>query len=384
MQARTIQYLEKLVAFRSISTESNLDLVDWVSGLLESFGAQLRRTFSDDGTKANLLASFGPTSVPGVVWSAHTDIVPVEGQVWASDPFRVRVENGTLYGRGTADMKGFLACCLGVLAEIERRDLQRPIHLALSFDEELGCLGVPRLVDDLLDAVALPAYAIVGEPTMMRLVTAHKGARVFETRFFGREAHSSQSHLGTSATVHAARFVSYLADTFAQLEQTITNLSGLTPAHCTFNAGVLEGGTALNIIPREARLVWEFRNIPEVDGDQLERTILKHLSREATDAIRRNCAEAKITTVRSANVPPLDPKGNRDAHKLVASLTEAQGDDAVAFGTEAGSFQQAGIPSIICGPGTIDVAHKPDEHIEITQLVAADAFLRRTAGWATA
>lgn len=383
MHAHTLKYLERLVAFETTPTNSNLDLIDWVSGLLGSFGAQLRRTFSDDGTKANLLASFGPSSVPGVLWSAHTDVVPVIGQNWSSNPFRVRAEHNRLYGRGTTDMKGFVACCLGVLAEVECESLRRPIHLALSFDEELGCLGVPRLVDDLVDSIALPAFAIVGEPTSMRLVSAHKGARVYETRFFGREAHSSQAHLGTSANVHAARFVGQLESTFAELEKETTRIPGLTPPFCTFNVGQMEGGTALNIIPAEALLVWEFRNIPELDGTQLEATLLGHLTDVALPAMRRTFVGARIKTKRSAFVPPLDPAGNRSAHDLLRSVTGAEGDDAVAFGTEAGSFQGAGIPTIVCGPGTIEIAHKPDEYIEISQLAAAETFLRRTADWAT-
>lgn len=383
MTARTIEYLERLIAFDTVSSNSNLELIDWAADLLGGLGARLRRTFNNDGTKANLLASFGPVSVPGVVWSGHTDVVPVTGQNWSSDPFRVRSDHGRVYGRGATDMKGFLACCLGVVSELRQENLSRPIHLAFSYDEEVGCLGVPRLVNDLVQSAALPTLAIVGEPTMMRLVSAHKGVRVFETRFTGREAHSSQSHLGASATVHAARFVSHLAETFAELEKTTTDLPGLVPAHCTFNVGIMEGGTALNIIPQAARLVWEFRNIPEVDGEQLERTLLQYLSGTATEAIRRNCAEAGITTTRLASVPALDPKGNRPALELLSSLTDARGDDAVAFGTEAGSFQSAGIPTIVCGPGTIAIAHKPDEHIEVEQLAAAETFLRQTAEWAT-
>lgn len=378
MEHATLSFLDRLVGFDTVSSKSNLDLVDWVSDLLASKGARLRRTWNEERTKANLLVSLGPEGVPGLLLSGHTDVVPVDDQAWSTDPFRLTGKNGSVYGRGTSDMKGFLACCLSMLTRLDPATLNRPVHLALSYDEELGCRGVPALVEDLVASTTLPAVAIVGEPTSMRLVTCHKGARVFETVITGREAHSSQSHLGISANVHAARFIGHLERTFTELQSCRSAAQGLDPDYCTFNVGVMSGGTAVNTIPRSARLVWEFRNIPEVDGDSLEQALLDYPADSSNPAGR---AQPDFETIRLARVLPLDPSANRTAVGLVTGLTGVTGGGAVAFGTEAGNFQAAGIPTVVCGPGTIDVAHKPDENIALDQLAAADRFLDALTGW---
>ncbi|MEJ8572577.1 acetylornithine deacetylase [Microbaculum marinum] len=383
MAGDTLDFLDRLVGFDTVSSKSNLDLIDWVGDLVAAKGARLRRTYNDERTKANLLVSIGPVDVPGLLLSGHSDVVLVDDQQWSTDPFRLTEKHGSVFGRGTADMKGFVACCLSMLTRLDPATLRRPVHLALSYDEELGCRGVPRLVDDLVASTALPAVAVVGEPTLMQVATCHKGARVYETVFTGLEAHSSQSQIGVSANVHAARFILHLERIFGELATRRSGARGLVPDTCTFNAGVMSGGTAVNMIPRSSRLLWEFRDIPEVDGDLLEETLLAHLFGPATDAMRMGCAGARIDTERLACVLPLDPAGTGPAVELVRRLTGISGDGAVAFGTEAGNFQNAGIPAVVCGPGTIAVAHKPDEHVALSQLAAADRFLDDLAAWIT-
>lgn len=380
MEHATLSFLDRLVGFDTVSSKSNLDLVDWVSSLFASKGARLRRTWNEERTKANLLVSLGPEGVPGLLLSGHTDVVPVDDQAWSTDPFRLTERNGSVYGRGTSDMKGFVACCLSMLIRLDPAALKRPVHLALSYDEELGCRGVPALVEDLVASTTLPAVAIVGEPTSMRLVTCHKGARVFETVVTGHAAHSSQSHLGISANVHAARFIGHIERIFTELRAIRSAADGLDPDHCTFNVGVMSGGTAVNTIPRSARLIWEFRNIPEVDGDRLETTLLDYPADPASPV---GDEHARFDTTRLARVLPLDPAANRTAVDLLSGLIGVTAGGAVAFGTEAGNFQAAGVPAVVCGPGTIDVAHKPDEHIALEQLAAADRFLDALTRWVT-
>ena len=374
--------LEQLIAFETISARSNLDLVAWAAGFFAANGASLRYTFDDTKTKANLLATIGPNVPGGVVLSGHTDVIPVEGQHWTSDPLRLTRRGDRLLGRGTADMKGFLAACLAVLPLAASRTLQRPIHFAFSYDEEVGCLGVPRLVDDLTEALPKPAFAIIGEPTMMQLVTAHKGCCVFETRFLGREAHSSMAHFGVSASVHAASFVTYLDQRFAAERRSETGVPGLVPPYSTFNVGVFECGTAMNIIPRDARLAWEYRAIPELDTHSFTRSVLAHLDETILPRMRQNFPEAAISTRKIAEVPVLDPRLNRDARDLVSAIGGFNSEGSVAFGTEAGFFQRAGIPSVVCGPGSVDVAHRPDEYVDVDQMRQATVFLEKVVDWA--
>jgi acetylornithine deacetylase len=377
-----LTHLERLVGFDTTSTNSNLPLIEWAAGLLAANGARLRYTFDDSKTKSNLLATIGPIAAGGVVLSGHTDVVPVVGQNWTSDPFQLTRRGDRLFGRGTADMKGFIAACLAIAPLAVACDLKRPIHFAFSYDEEIGCLGVPRLVDDMKESVPKPAFALVGEPTMMKLVTAHKGCCVFETRFVGRSAHSSQAHLGVSASVHAASFVNYLDQRLAPATSVASAIEGLMPPYTTFNVGVFESGTALNIIPRDARLTWEYRAIPELDTAAFTASVLAHLEQELLPKMQRTFPGASISTRQLAEVPVLDPRVNREVLALLSKIGGFEGEGAVAFGTEGGFFQAIGIPTIVCGPGSIEDAHRPDEFVDLDQMRQTTAFLEKIVSWA--
>jgi acetylornithine deacetylase len=382
MMSATLDHLDQLIAFNTVSSRPNTDLIDWVAAKLGARGARLIKTPDKTGKKSSLVASIGPDIPGGLMLSAHSDVVPTQGQDWTSDPFRLRREGDLAFGRGTTDMKGFLACCITAMEAVDAAGLLRRVHLALSYDEELGCAGTADLVSVLRARLPHPALAIVGEPTSMRVVSTHKGARVYETIFHGRAAHSSQSHLGVSANVHAAAFVTYLDAYFADLRRQTTGTDGLEPPHCTFNVGIMSGGQALNIIPDEARLVWEFRNIPEVDAARIEAAILHHIAATAEPRMQTTWEGSRIASRRLALVPSLDPHLNRCACALIRDRTGCDGDDAVSFGTEAGFFQEMGVPTIVCGPGSIDIAHKADEFIEIDQLSKAEKMLGDMIAWA--
>lgn len=352
--------LEQLISFDTTSRNSNLALVDWAVDRFQHLGARVRLTFDDERTKANILASLGPAEVPGIVLSGHTDVVPVDDQQWSSDPFVLREDNGRLYGRGTADMKGFLACCMAAAAQIATRKLHRPVHFAFSYDEEVGCLGVSRLVQDLLAAECKPAFAIVGEPTAMRIGNGHRGFFGYETRFRGKAAHSSDPSEGTSAIYPAAAFA-----TFIQMLGAEKNLS----QGATFNVGRIEGGSAINIVPSRCDVVWEFR--PKDDSTMQD--ILA-----AVETYLQTQTEPPTTTL-LACVPPL--MQNADAVAFAAELGGQLPAHDLPFGTEGGFFDEAGIATVVCGPGTIAQAHQPDEWIAVEQLAECDRFLQRIANW---
>lgn len=353
--------LRQLVAFDTTSRNSNLALLDWIAGLAESAGAAVRYTRSDDGRKANALISLGPVHVPGIVLSGHTDVVPVDGQAWSTDPFALRDDGGRLYGRGTSDMKGFIACCVAALPGWASRPLDKPIHLALSYDEEVGCLGVPRLIADMLDHAARPEFAIVGEPTGMKLATAHKGFCLFATTFDGQEAHSSLAHLGRSAITPAVRFANFLLETGSLLACRATAIPGMVPNHTTFNIGRLEGGTAINIIAGRCRVTWEFRAVPDEDVAAIKGRIASYLAHGPV-------SDGKVTHEELLDVPPLMTDPRQDAVRWLQRFLQTEETISVPFGTEAGFFARQGLPALVCGPGSITQAHRPDEWIETAQL----------------
>ncbi|XWN30810.1 MAG: acetylornithine deacetylase [Devosia sp.] len=371
MVERTLETLDTMVAFDTVSSKSNLALIDWAAQMLGAAGGRLRRTFDDTGEKANLLASFGPKVPGGIVLSGHTDVVPVSNQTWSTDPFTLTRKGGRVQARGTTDMKGFCAAAVAAVTAADLSGLKKPIHVALSYDEEVGCLGVPRLVDDLVANEPLPSFAIVGEPTEMRIVTAHKSANVFETVFEGFTAHSSQSHIGVSATVALARFIEHLHTQFAAFKANPDPTSALEPPYPTFNAGMVTGGTALNIIPSQAQMVWEFRTMPDQDPEAMLHHLLADIDAVLVPDMSNDHATLASHTKVLAMVRALDPAHNRTAREAVMALGDYDGDDAVSFGTEAGAFQDAGIETVVCGPGSITVAHQPDESIAIDQLAAA-------------
>jgi acetylornithine deacetylase len=376
---RAIKHLRKLVGFDTISRKSNRALQDWAAERLEGLGASLRWTFDDSGQKANLLATFGPRDAEGgMILSGHTDVVDVAGQKWTSDPFELTERDGRLFGRGACDMKGFLACSLAVIESLELASLRRPIHLAWSYDEEVGCLGAPRMIADLARNMPPPAFCIVGEPTLMRLVTAHNGSHSFDITVTGKEAHSSRPAQGANAVLAAAEFITWARryfDDLARRQQSA--IPSLDPPVTTFNIGQIEGGTAHNIVPRHCRFGFGFRPIPEADVARIEADVRHQIETVIAPMVAHEGAETGVRIRDRAVVPPLAPALNRDLRAYLSKRFGLEGDDAVPFGTEAGQFQEVGIPTLVCGPGSIDQAHQADEFIAISEIERAVAFLSR-------
>jgi acetylornithine deacetylase len=376
--------IRRLVGFDTVSAKSNLDLIHFARDYLEGFGVVSRLTFDAGRNKANLLAMIGPRVPGGVVLSGHTDVVPVAGQPWDTDPFTVVERDGRFYGRGTADMKSFLAIALALVPEFLAAKLRVPLYLALSYDEEVGCLGVGGLLADMTKELPQPAVAIVGEPTSMKLINRHKGFYSFITTVTGRDGHSSATHRGVSAIAYAAEIIGFLTKLGADLARQGPFDDGFDPPYTTVNVGMVGGGTAVNIISRQCSIEWEFRPIPGFDIPSVRRRFDAFISESILPRMRAVAAEADVATALHSGSPPLVPEADSPAEALVRLLTGANAAHAVSFGTEASLFQEAGVPTVICGPGSIDQAHKPNEFIDLDQIEACIAFLRRLKDWASA
>lgn len=376
--ASAADHLAQLVAFNTISHRSNQALIDHVAQVLRAAGAQVTVLPDASGEKANLLARFGPAVPGGVVLSAHSDVVPVEGQPWSSDPFVLRAEGGRLYGRGAADMKGFLATILSLASDWGQTALRHPIYVAVSYDEEIGCFGVRPLIQHMLETLPPPRAVIVGEPTRMGVVTAQKGIAVLRTQVHGVEAHSSQPERGVSATMVAGRVVSLLDQMMTEARGRARTDDLFDHPYTTFHVGVIQGGQAFNIQPRLCTLDWDIRNIPD---DPLPTMIEEALRRLALveSGLQERFPQAAITTQILAEVAALGPDPDPTAEELARSLTGDNTQRGVSFAAEAGFFQQAGYATVLCGPGDIAQAHQPDEFIEEAQLAAGVRFLRQLA-----
>lgn len=373
----TVDILERLVAMDTTSRESNLELLEFVEELLGTHRIDTKRTYNEDETKANLLARIGPETEGGVVLSAHTDCVPVDGQRWSADPFVLTRDGDRLFGRGTTDMKGFLAAALALVPEAAGADLQRPLYLALSYDEEVGALGAETLVDDLIRHHPTPSAVIVGEPTSMQPVTAHKGVRAFRTVVHGKDGHSSKPDLAANAVAAAARLAVFI-DELAAERRAEGSDPRFDPPATTFNLATISGGQAINIVPARCELTWEYRPVPADDSDDLRRQVDAHARDEVLPRLQRTWPGATITTEPDAVVPALDAEEGGAAEELVRRLTGSEEPaGTVPFGTDGGHFQQAGLSTVVCGPGDIDQAHQPDEYIEVAQLEACDRMLGR-------
>ena len=374
---RAIGLLERLIAFDTTSALSNLELIAWVEDYLAGHGVRSRRVASADGKKANLLATVGPSVAGGVVLSGHTDVVPVKGQPWTSDPFVLTPRDDKLFGRGTCDMKGFIALALAAVPDILATGPARPAHLAFSYDEEIGCLGAPALIEVIARELPTPALVMVGEPTSLRVVGAHKGINVYEVVIRGREAHSSQTHLGASAIQSAARLMGALTELADQLEREADPASPFEPKHSTVAIGEVSGGTAGNILARDCRFQFDFRADVSVDPDVALAGFFARAAREDA-AIKLKATEGGVTVRRLAQVPALQADEGTPAEALIRRLSGYNGPvGAVSFAAEAGQFHNAGLPSWLCGPGSIDQAHQPDEFIEITQMERGAAMMQR-------
>ncbi|WFM70425.1 acetylornithine deacetylase [Halomonas sp. CKK8] len=370
------EILDRLVGFATVSRDSNLALIEWVEGWLDDHGVAHWRVESDDGRKANLLARIGPAVAGGVVLSGHTDVVPVDGQPWSTAPFTlVDKGDGRLYGRGTCDMKGFIACALAEVPRWVEQALATPIWLAFSYDEEVGCIGAPRMIERLLADHPRPAAVIVGEPTMMHPVVAHKGATNLRTTVTGRAAHSSQVNQGVSAIHAAARLVTRIEDVMAELRAEGRVDEAFNVVHSSLHVGKIAGGTAINIMARECSFEWEIRHLPSDRFEELLARVNDTAAGLEAEMRKRAPDAAIVTEALNTTVPALADDNNAEVLALCRDLLDERPAGAVAYATEAGQFQREGLPTVICGPGSIGQAHQPDEYIDIEQLEAGAAFM---------
>ncbi len=375
--AASLDMLRRLVAFPTVSRDSNLALIDYVGDYLAGHGIDSQLTYDDDRRKANLYATLGPTDRPGICLSGHTDVVPTDGQDWDTDPFEAIARDGRLYGRGTCDMKGFLAVALAMVPDFLAGRLETPIHLALSYDEEVGCIGVRRLIDAFDDMPVQPKLCIVGEPTEMKPVVGHKGKLAMRCHVRGLECHSSMAPAGVNAVEYAAELIVYLR-AMAEARRTRGPFDdGFDPPYTTIHTGTVTGGTALNIVPRDCRFEFEFRHLPGDDPAKLMARVLDYARNTLLPQMRETTPEADIAFERITAFPGLRIAETDPATELVKALSGANETGKVSFGTEAGLFQEAGVPTVVCGPGAIDQAHKPNEFIELDQIARCEAFLRR-------
>jgi len=377
-----IEALGKLIAFDTTSANSNMELINYIKSELGELGIESRLTFNEEKTKANLWATIGPAEKGGIVLSGHTDVVPVAGQDWTSDPFEMVHRGDKLYGRGTCDMKGFVACALAHAKDMASRDLKTPIHFAFSYDEEVGCTGVKGLIADISESLPLPLAVIVGEPTSMQLIGGNKGGRSFRTVVQGLDGHSSRPELGVNAIVAAARIIGFLDDLHQRLRDEADPDNGFAPPNTTLDIGVINGGTANNIIPAQCTFNWGFRMIPTDNIDALEKEVMDFIANEVEPGMKAVSADCGVTSTRLFDVPALLPDENSPAETLLRHLTGLNQSLRVSYGTEAGRFQKAGIPGVIFGPGSIAQAHLPDEFIEVSQMHECSEFIGKLTDWA--
>ncbi len=372
---QSIEILEKLISFPTVSKDSNLDLIEFVEGYLTEHGISSKRVPNNKGTKANLYATIGPMEEGGIILSGHTDVVPVEGQPWETDPFVLTEKEDRLYGRGTCDMKAYAAIALSLIPEM--KNLKKPIHLAFSYDEEIGCLGAPGMIAELKENLPKPRAVIVGEPTEMKVVTAHKGIVALTTTVTGHEAHSSQTHRGVSAVMTASKLIQWLEDRAEKLRQSAPKDSGFEPHFTTIHVGVINGGTALNIISRHCEFSWDIRSIPEDDSQQIVEDFEDFCQNQVVQEMQKIAPETGIQTRCFADAPALGHEPESEAVRLAKELTTETTTRKVPYAAEAGQFQQAGFPTVICGPGSIDQAHQPNEYIKINEILKCEKFIHK-------
>ncbi len=371
------EMIERLIAFDTTSRDSNLALIDFVRDYLAGWGIASELFFDRDGGKADLYATIGPEDRGGIVLSGHTDTVPVDGQSWSSDPFKATERNGRLYARGSSDMKSFIAVALAQVPDFAAAPLTTPLHFALSYDEEIGCIGVRDLIADLKRRPVRPVACIVGEPTSMRAVIAHKGKLSLRCVVTGRETHSALTHEGVNAVEAAAEIVAYLKKMARRKRDEGPFDPGFTPPYTTIHTGTIRGGTAMNIVPRECSFDFEIRAIAEDDPERLFAELRDYAMAALLPEMRAVSEHAEIAFHALNAAPGLSTSPDADIVKLVQTLTGSNSTGKVAFAAEAGLFQEADIASVICGPGSIEQAHKPDEFIALGQVEGCEDFMRR-------
>ena len=375
------ELLARLVAFDTTSHKSNLGIVAFIEDYLTQHGIRALRVPSPDGLKASLYATIGPEGVPGIGLSGHTDVVPVDGQAWDSDPFRLVERDGRLYGRGTTDMKGFLACVLAAVPDFNRRRLRTPLHILFSYDEEIGCLGVRPMIGEFGDRLQRPRLVIVGEPTGMGVVDAHKGPVRWKVTVEGRAAHSSMAPLGVNAITYAARMLGELERIEAELRAGLSD-ARFDPPHATLQVVGISGGTATNIVPVSCTFGFEVRALPGIDTAAIERRVRAFAERKCLPDMRRTAPEARIDVQLVNQVPPFGAGAGSEAVALALALAQQNATFAVSYATEAGLFQDGGASSVVCGPGNIAQAHTANEWIAATEIEKCMGFMRRLADWA--
>ena len=370
--------LERLIGFATVSRDSNLELIAFIRDYLAEHGVECELFYNPERTKANLFATIGPRDLSGIVLSGHTDVVPVEGQAWTVDPFRLTEREGRLYGRGTADMKGFIACVLATVPALLERPLTMPVHLAFSYDEEVGCLGVRPMLAELEKRRHKPRLCLIGEPTELKPVLGHKGKLAMRCEVQGAACHSAYAPYGVNAIEYAARLIGKLGEIGAELARPERQDERFDPPFSTVQTGTIKGGRALNIVPAECEFDFEVRALPDFDARQVADE-LQSFADELLPQMRAVQADTGIRLKPLSAYPGLATSADSEAARLLALLSGSTEFGTVAFGTEGGLFDQAGIPTVVCGPGSMDQGHKPDEFISLEQLAGCDAMLRRLA-----
>ncbi|PLC49905.1 acetylornithine deacetylase [Pollutimonas subterranea] len=374
----SVDWTRKLISYDTTSRDSNLDLIAYIKDYLSGQGIESTLTFDKTGKKANLFATIpsatGETT-GGIVLSGHTDVVPVDGQHWTSDPFKPELRDGNLYGRGACDMKGFIGVTLQLVPRMLQTRLAHPVHLAYSYDEEIGCVGAPSMIQDLIDRGVNPSGCVVGEPTSMRAIVAHKGINVYRCRVHGHAAHSSLTPKGLNAIEYAARIICTIRDIADGIKANGPYDDAFDVPYTTVQTSMIRGGIALNTVPDLCEFEFEYRNLPGSSPETILQQVRDYIDSTIMPSMTRENAAAKIDIEKLARSPGLDAAEDAAITQLVRALTRDTEIRKVAYGTEAGLFQAAGVPSIICGPGNIEQAHRPDEYVSLEQLDQCEKFL---------
>jgi len=372
----SLDLLKTLVAFDTTSRESNLQLIEYVRDYLAGFDVPCELIYNEQRSKANLFATIGPAQRPGIVLSGHTDVVPVDGQPWTLAPFELTERDGKLYGRGTADMKGYIACVLALVPSLVRADLKKPVHIALSYDEEVGCLGVRSLLSELAKRPVKPMLCIIGEPTELKPVLGHKGKLAMRCDVHGEACHSAYAPLGVNAIEYAAELISELGRIGHRLKAEHHDVR-FDPPFSTVQTGVISGGKALNIVPADCRFDFEIRALPSHDPSEVAQQLQAFAEQQVLPRMRAVSEQSDIRFSELSAYPGLATDAHSEAAELIAAFSGSREFGTVAFGTEGGLFDAAGIPTVVCGPGSMDQGHKPDEFVSLEQLNGCDALLQR-------
>ncbi|MHA6139029.1 acetylornithine deacetylase [Pseudomonas mohnii] len=369
--------LQTLVAFDTTSRESNLQLIEFVRDYLARFDVPCELIYNEQRSKANLFATLGPADRPGIVLSGHTDVVPVDGQPWTVAPFELSERDGKLYGRGTADMKGYIACVLALVPALVKADPRRPVHIALSYDEEVGCLGVRSLLKALEQRPIKPMLCIIGEPTELKPVLGHKGKLAMRCDIHGQACHSAYAPQGVNAIEYAAELIGELGRIGHRLKAPEHHDARFDPPFSTVQTGVISGGKALNIVPADCRFDFEIRTLPSHDPSEVAQELKTYAELQVLPRMRAVSEQSEIRFSELSAYPGLATDAHSEAAELIAAFSGCRAFGTVAFGTEGGLFDAAGIPTVVCGPGSMDQGHKPDEFVSLEQLNGCDEMLQR-------